>query len=45
MGGQTALNCALSCASRAAGKIRRRDDRATADAIDKAEDRGRFRER
>jgi len=26
------------------GEIRRRDDRATADAIDKAEDRGRFRE-
>ena len=43
MGGQTALNCALDLATRRrAGKVRRRDDRRLADAIDKAEDRERF---
>ena len=45
MGGQTALNCALSL--RRLGTLEKFDVEmigATADAIDKAEDRGRFRE-
>src|SRR5438132_2381622 len=45
MGGQTALNCALSL--RKQGTLQKFDVEmigATADAIDKAEDRGRFRE-
>ena len=45
MGGQTALNCALSL--RKQGTLKKFDIEmigATADAIDKAEDRGRFRE-
>ena len=45
MGGQTALNCALSL--RRLGTLKKFDVEmigATADAIDKAEDRGRFRE-
>src|SRR5450756_886633 len=45
MGGQTALNCALSL--RKQGTLKKFDVEmigATADAIDKAEDRGRFRE-
>src|ERR1041385_7588581 len=45
MGGQTALNCALSL--RRQGTLDKFDAEmigATADAIDKAEDRGRFRE-
>src|SRR5256886_1920670 len=45
MGGQTALNCALSL--RKQGTLQKFDIEmigATADAIDKAEDRGRFRE-
>src|ERR1700704_5179360 len=45
MGGQTALNCALSL--RKQGTLAKFDVEmigATADAIDKAEDRGRFRE-
>jgi carbamoyl-phosphate synthase large subunit len=42
MGGQTALNCALDLDARRAGKVRRRDDRRQADAIDKAEDRKLF---
>src|SRR5258708_4591198 len=45
MGGQTALNCALSL--RKQGTLEKFDVEmtgATADAIDKAEDRGRFRE-
>src|SRR6266851_7348216 len=45
MGGQTALNCALSL--RRQGTLAKFDVEmigATADAIDKAEDRGRFRE-
>src|ERR1700738_5091243 len=45
MGGQTALNCALSL--RRQGTLKKFDIDmigATADAIDKAEDRGRFRE-
>src|SRR3978361_2555867 len=45
MGGQTALNCALSL--RKQGTLKQFDAEmigATADAIDKAEDRGRFRE-
>src|SRR5271163_3426135 len=45
MGGQTALNCALSL--RRQGTLKEFDVEmigATADAIDKAEDRGRFRE-
>jgi carbamoyl-phosphate synthase large subunit len=45
MGGQTALNCALSL--RKLGTLEKFDVEmigATADAIDKAEDRGRFRE-
>lgn len=45
MGGQTALNCALSL--RRQGTLEKFDVEmigATADAIDKAEDRGRFRE-
>ena len=45
MGGQTALNCALSL--RKMGVLERYDVEmigATADAIDKAEDRERFRE-
>src|SRR5476651_754259 len=45
MGGQTALNCALSL--RKQGTLKQFDIEmigATADAIDKAEDRGRFRE-
>ncbi|MEA2885087.1 MAG: carbamoyl-phosphate synthase large subunit, partial [Bradyrhizobium sp.] len=45
MGGQTALNCALSL--RKQGTLKQFDVEmigATADAIDKAEDRGRFRE-
>src|SRR6202789_2081791 len=45
MDGQTALNCALSL--RKQGTLKKFDVEmigATADAIDKAEDRGRFRE-
>jgi carbamoyl-phosphate synthase large subunit len=44
MGGQTALNCALDLAARRAGEVRRRDDRRSREAIDKAEDREKFKE-
>jgi carbamoyl-phosphate synthase large subunit len=44
MGGQTALNCALDLAARGrAGEVRRGTDRRLAEAIDKAEDREKFR--